>query len=296
MKRFSIIKKIFRVISAVLLYLFLGICLVALVLTILSRKDSTGAVELFGYRMLIVSSDSMAECEQTDVSEYEIQSIPLRSMVFVESVPTDAEEANEWYANLAVGDVLTFRYVYTNQVTITHRITSITPTADGYIIELAGDNKNSDSEQMTQIIDTSDGNSMNYVLGKVVGQNYPLGFFTSLLKETVGLVLIVIVPCFIVLLLEVIKIVSVLNADKKQRAQEEQIKKDSEIEELKRRLAILEGQEGLPKENEPCTEEPSCPLQKEPQAEVSPQEEKLPSGLEEQSAQSEELEFNGKDR
>ena len=51
--------------------------------------------------------------------------------------------------NVKVGDVLTFRYVYATQVTITHRITSITEEANGeFIIELAGDNKNSEDGQL----------------------------------------------------------------------------------------------------------------------------------------------------
>ncbi|MBQ9132347.1 MAG: hypothetical protein IJX62_07755 [Clostridia bacterium] len=242
----SLIKKIWNVISTMVLYLFLAICLVALVITILARKDQTGAAEIFGYRMLVVASDSMAECEQTDVSGYEIKSIPIRSMVFVQSVPKDPAAAEKWYGNLEVGDVLTFRYVYATQVTITHRITSITPKDGGYVIHLAGDNKNANSDQLTQVIDTTDSDGLNYVLGKVVGQSYPLGFVVSLLQEPVGLVLIVIVPCCIVITLEIFRIVNVVGADKRRRMQEEQQQKDDEIEELKRRLAALEKQESAP--------------------------------------------------
>lgn len=240
-------KKVLNVISSILLYLFLALAIVAVVLTVASKRDVDGAVSLFGYQMRVVTSDSMAECELTDVSGYEIGSIPIRSMVFVEKVPEDAAEANEWYSKLKVGDVLTFRYVYTNQVTITHRIVAIEEKeTGGYLIELAGDNRNSESGQLLQIIDTSIEDSTNYVIGKVVGQNYPLGYLISLLKEPIGIVLIVIVPCFLVILYEVIRIVSVVNADKRQRVQNEQLQKDNEIEELKRRLAEMEKQETTP--------------------------------------------------
>ena len=37
----------------------------------------------------------------------------------------NAEEAKAWYADLKVGDVLTFKYVYVRQETITHRIIDI---------------------------------------------------------------------------------------------------------------------------------------------------------------------------
>lgn len=237
------IKKIGKIALDILLYLFLAICVVTLILTVFSKKDIDGASELFGYQMRVISSDSMAKCELTDVSDYEIGSIPLRSMIFVKVMPEDEAEADEWYRSLEVGDVLTFRYVYTNQVTITHRIISITEKeTGGFLIELAGDNKNSDSGQLTQTIDTSVENNTNYVIGKVTGQFFLLGFIVSLLKEPLGLIFIVIVPCFIIILLEVLKIVGVYSAERKKREQEETQKKDSELEELRRRLAELETQ------------------------------------------------------
>lgn len=241
------LKKIGKITLDVLLYLFLAICVITLILTVFSKKDSDGAAELFGYQMRIISSDSMAKCDLTDVSGYEIGSLPLRSMIFVKVMPEDEAEADEWYRSLKVGDVLTFRYVYTNQVTITHRIIAIEekPTG-GFLIELAGDNKNSDSGQLTQIIDTSIENNTNYVIGKVTGQFFLLGFIVSLLKTPLGIIFIIIVPCFIIILLEVLKIVGAYSADRKKREQEEEQKKDSELEELRRRLAELEKSESAP--------------------------------------------------
>ncbi len=238
------LKKVGNIIGNILLYIFLAICVFAVIMTVFSKKDTDGAAEIFGYQMRIITSDSMAKCELTDVSAYEIKSIPLRSMIFVEVVPDDPAEAQEWYRSLKVGDVLTFRYVYTSQVTITHRITYIAENErGGFTIELAGDNKNSDSGQLIQVIDTSVSESTNYVVGKVTGQLFVLGFIISLLKTPLGIVFIVIVPCFIVILLEVLKIVGAYTAERKKREQEETAKKDSELEELRRRLAALEGTE-----------------------------------------------------
>ena len=67
-----------------------------------------GAVNFFGYEMRTVLSDSMEKCDETDVSGFEIKDIPVKSLVFTETVPT-GEAAEEWYANLKVGDVLTFK-------------------------------------------------------------------------------------------------------------------------------------------------------------------------------------------
>ena len=235
------VKKIGKIALDVLLYIFLAICIFAVFVTVLSKRDSDGAAEVFGYQMRVVTSDSMSESEFTDVSAYKIKDIPIRSMVFVKVMPDDPAEADEFYRSLKVGDVLTFRYVYTTQVTITHRITSITEKdTGGFIIELAGDNKNSEDGQLTQVIDTSIPNNTNYVIGKVMGQAYLLGLIMSFLMQPIGIILLIIVPCFIIILLEVLKIAKVLGADKKKREQEEKQKKDDELEELRRKLAELE--------------------------------------------------------
>ena len=244
------VKKIINILGNVLMFVFLAFCIFAVIVTVAGKKEVDGATEIFGYQLRIVTSDSMAKSEYTDVSNFEIKSIPINSMVFVKTVPDGKAEANDWYKNIKVGDVLTFRYVYTNQVTITHRVSEITEKADGsgYIIKLVGDNKLSNSQLLEQEIDTSIDGSYNYVIGKVVGQSKLLGFFLTLLKKPVGTICIVIIPCFIIILLEVLKIISAFNADKKKREKEENEKKDNELEELRRRLAALENA-NAPKED-----------------------------------------------
>ena len=234
-------KKISNIVLNVLLCIFLVICILAVFLTVFSKKEQDGAVELFGYQMRVVTSESMAECELTDVSEYKIKDIPVRSMVFVKTMPTDPDKANEWYGDIKVGDVLTFRYVMqSTQITITHRVTSIAPKDGGYVIELAGDNKNSTEGQLTQVIDTSVPNNTNYVIGKVTGQAYLLGVLMSLLMQPLGIVLAIIVPCFFIMLFEVIKIVKVFDDEKKKKEEEEKAKKENELDELRRKVAELE--------------------------------------------------------
>ena len=237
------VKKIGNILLNVLMYVFLALCIFAVILTVLSKKTSDGASEIFGYQFRVVVSDSMAKCELTDVSEYDIKSIPVRSMVFVQTIPDDPAEAEEWYRSLKVGDVLTFRYIYATQVTITHRIIAISEKATGgFEIVLAGDNKNSDREeaQLTQVIDTTVGTNINYVIGKVTGQSYLLGLIMSILMQPVGIVCAIIVPCLIIMMLEILKIVRIFSEDKKQKDAEISAQKDSELEELRRRLSELE--------------------------------------------------------
>ena len=65
-------KKLGSVVLDVLLYVFLAICIFCVVVTLFSKRDADGAVEVFGYQMRVVTSESMAKCEHTDVSAYKI--------------------------------------------------------------------------------------------------------------------------------------------------------------------------------------------------------------------------------
>ena len=240
-------KKVWDTVVNVLMYIFLAICIFAVLITLLSKREPDGAAEIFGYQMRIVTSDSMEACEYTDVYGFEIKDIPITSMVFVQTVPDDAKQAGEWYKGIKVGDVLTFVYMYGDrenpQVTITHRVTSITEKASGgYAIELKGDNKNSKDGALTQTIhtDAEGEDALNYVIGKVVGHSPVLGAFLTFLKQPVTIILLIIIPCVVIMLLEVIKIVKTVTADKRKREEEERKQKDNELDELRRRLAELE--------------------------------------------------------
>ena len=200
------LKRIFAIIGDVLMYAFIAICIVGVLISLTSKKNPDGAATVLGMQFRLVLSESMAECELTDTSEYDIKDIPLGSLIFIKTVPEDPEKAAKWYDDVDLGDVLTFKYVYTTQETITHRVTGIDNTKGYPIFRLDGDNKNSDSETLTQIIDTSLSNSPNYIVGKVVGQSYLLGLLVRALNSPIGMIFIVIVPALLIILLEVIKI------------------------------------------------------------------------------------------
>ena len=153
------------------------LCTAMVVITIISPKGADGASQIFGYELRIVESNSMEECDATDVSEYEIGSFSKNTMLIVALVPDREDEAFDWYSEVKVGDVLTVRYTYDRQITLTHRVTSITLNDDGksYTIELQGDNVNSDASQLTQVIDTANTEGRNYVIGKVIWENYGIG-------------------------------------------------------------------------------------------------------------------------
>lgn len=235
------LKKALKIAGDVVLYLIIALAMFVLVVSVTAKKDSDGTATVFGRQLRFVQSDSMAECETTDVSAYKIKSIPVKSCVFIEVVPENEQEKAAWYADLRVGDVLTFKYVYTKQETITHRIVQIEQNeSGGYTITLEGDNKNADSELLSQTIDTSLFDSPNYIIGKVTGQSYLLGLLVYAFKTPVGIVCLIIVPCLIIIAFEIMRLVRVFGKEKKEKIQAQQEQQASEIEELKRQLAALQ--------------------------------------------------------
>ena len=164
-----------------LLCIFIIVALIAVALTIIAPRGEDGASTIFGYELRIVESDSMEEHPDTDVSSYKIKSFSKDTLIALERVPDGIGAAKEWYSSVKVGDVLTVRYTYNRQVTITHRVVGIEKKDDGsgYIIKLQGDNLNSNASLLTQEIDTSDENSTNYVIGRVVWTSYFAGVLIS---------------------------------------------------------------------------------------------------------------------
>lgn len=250
MGRAAVIKKAARIAADVIVYLFVVICIISVILTIATKKDKDGTAVLFGYQMRFVKTASMEKCDITydKIKEYDIKDIKKNSLLFIETVPEDDAEAFQWFSDLRIGDVLTFKYVYgLKQETITHRITAKEPTYDasgnitGYVIDLMGDNRNSDDGTLYQQIDTSTNDTAyNYIVGKVVAQNYFFGLVSSALKSVLGLILLIMVPCAVIIILEVIRVVNVINKSKKEEAENALRARQDEIDELKRKLSSLE--------------------------------------------------------
>lgn len=255
-------RKAISIVLDVILYLFLAFSVFVLIVSLVSSKNN-GASNLFGYEMRLVVSDSMEKSEYSaDVSQYDIKEIKVKSMVFVERVPEDGAKAAQWYSALKVGDVLTFAYVSSvTQDVITHRITKIDVTENGYKITLRGDNRaKEDAVVSEQYIFTSpsdyetDNDKYNYVIGKVVGQSLVLGGIVYGVSTPVGVALIVILPCCLIMGWQIARIVNVINEDRKRKAaeqietaerkaaeQKEQSERQAvELEELKRKVAELE--------------------------------------------------------
>lgn len=259
--------KALQIAGDVLFCLIIAFALFVLIISVSAKRDADGTANVFGYQLRFVRSGSMEKCDQTDVSGYKIKSIPVKSCVFIKKAPApdDQQALNEWCSALSVGDVLTFQYskygaANIQDKVITHRIVKIEPKEGGYIITLEGDYKNDTGSVGQQVIDTTKADGLDYIIGKVEGQSYFLGLCVYALKSPVGLVFIIIVPCMIVIAYEVIKIVTVLNKDKKDRQQQEKTVKEDEIALLRKQLEELQKSGGTaeaPRQNSDAETEPS---------------------------------------
>lgn len=259
--------KALQIAGDVLFCLIIAFALFVLIISVSAKRDADGTANVFGYQLRFVQSGSMEKCDQTDVSGYKIKSIPVKSCVFIEKAPApeDQQALNEWCSALSVGDVLTFQYskygaANIQDKVITHRIVKIEPKEGGYIITLEGDNKNDTGSVGQQVIDTTKADGLDYIIGKVEGQSYFLGLCVYALKSPVGLVFIIIVPCMIVIAYEVVKIITVLNKDKKDRQQQEKTAKEDEIALLRKQLEELQksgGSAETPRQNSDAETETS---------------------------------------
>lgn len=231
-KQTNKIKKTLDVIFYVVLALLLILASFAL-----ASRFTKGRIGNSQY--LVVISSSMDGEEQI---EYDIKTIPVKSLVKVELVQND-----NFYSELKKGDVITFNYLPLNNNTITHRIVEDPVLLDDgtYKYVVKGDAVDTDTQTLY-----SDGRT-GEIIGKVTFVSLPLGqiyFFTS---SKVGTVVLVILPCSAVCIFEIAKIIYVLSESRREKKErlfnEEKDKKDKEIEELKRQLE--EAKKGSLKEN-----------------------------------------------
>ncbi len=242
------------------MFVFMILCALAIVFTVASKKNASddGAVTVFGYQLRTVLTGSMEASEHTNVDGYDIGSIPTGSLILVKTAPEDPEKLNAWYENdVKPGDVLTFRYsgYGLRQVTITHRVIDKQPIDGGYIISLEGDNKSDSTNPGVQTIDTTKRTgSGDYIIGEVVANSLVVGKAMNFVKSPAGIILLIMVPCFFIILFEVIKIIKISKKDKKEEIEKATADKDGEIEELRKQLEALQKQAATQQVSEQSTE------------------------------------------
>ena len=211
-------KKAISICVNVIIALFLVLAIVALVVTIVYRVKGEDA-ELFGYQFRIVVSGSMEP------------EIPTGSVI---AVRTPAEGDEEFYADLKVGDVLTFYWFNASSlenVIVTHRIVAIEQTENGYSYTMQGDAVENDQ----QIVTSASGN----IIGKVEWDSLALGNILTFLRSAGGIVCCLIVPAAVVICFEAYRIFRLVREGKAEKKKSEAIERDEELERLRRELEEL---------------------------------------------------------
>lgn len=196
--------------------------------TTFNRNDRS----LFGYKMYIVNSDSMAA---TDFN--------AGSLILVEEVDP---------STLKEGDIITFMSQDTESFgeTITHKIRRLTTDAEG--------NPGFITYGTTTGVDDATVVTFPYVLGQYQTAIPGLGTFFNFLKTTPGYFICIFAPFMLIIIYEGIKFFNLFRRYKKEQMsemQEEREKIEAEreanakmLEELKALKAQLEGNQTAPAE------------------------------------------------
>ena len=221
-------KKVFNIIKTTLVWLIVLLAVSMMIFTVVSvttfnRNDRS----LFGYKMYIVNSDSMA------ATDFKAGALIL------------AKEVDP--ATLQEGDIITFMSQDTDSFgeTVTHKIRKITTDAEGNPGFITyGTTTNTDDETIV---------TYPYVLGKYQSQIPGLGTFFNFLKTTPGYFVCIFTPFMLIIIYEGVKFFNLFRRYKKEQMEEMQAERDKieaekaenakMLEELRTLKAQLEGQQ-----------------------------------------------------
>lgn len=219
-------KKAFSVIKTTLVWLVVLLAVSMMIFTVISvttfnRNDRT----LFGYKMYIVNSDSMAA---TDFN--------AGDLILVKEVDP---------STLQAGDIITFMSQDANSFgeTITHKIRKLTTDAEGNPGFITY-GTTTDTDDQTVV-------TYPYVLGQYQGRIPVLGRFFNFLKSTPGYFVCIFIPFMLIILYEGVRFFNLFRRYKKEQMEEMQAEKDRleaekaenvrMLEELRALKAQLEG-------------------------------------------------------
>ena len=234
-------KKALNIVKSALVWLVIAVAVFMMVFTIVSvtmfnRNDR----DLFGYKMYIVNSDSMAKTD-----------FKAGSLIFVKEVdPTTLKE----------GDIITF--ISQNEEsfgeTVTHKIRRLTKDAEG--------NHGFITYGTTTDVDDETIVTYPYILGKYESNIPVLGTFFNFLKTTTGYFVCIFIPFMLIILSEGVKFFNLFRRYKKEQMDEmesERAKIEEEraanarmLEELQKLKAQLEEKQQTTAEETPKEEDP----------------------------------------
>lgn len=208
-------KKTLNIVKNILVWLVVLAAVLMLIVTVISattvnRNDRS----LFGYRMYIVTSDSMAA---TDFN--------AGSLIFSKEVsPSELKE----------GDIVTFISQNTDSFgeILTHKIRRLTKTADGTpgFITYGTTTDTNDEAVVTY----------PYVLGKYTGKVAGLGTFFNFLKTPTGYLLCIFLPFMLIITYEGVRFFVLLRKYRQEQMEQVQAERDKVAEERAANEKLLE--------------------------------------------------------
>ncbi len=208
-------KKALNIIKSTLVWLMILLAVAMMVFTVIScttfnRNDRS----LFGYKLYIVNSDSMAATD-----------FKAGSLIFVKEVDP---------STLKVGDIITFMSQDADSfgLTITHKIRKITSDAEGNPGFITyGTTTDTDDETIV---------TYPYVFGKYQGSIPGLGAFFNFLKTTPGYFLCIFTPFMLIILYEAVKFFNLFRGYRKEQIDEVQAERDKLAAEKAENAKMLE--------------------------------------------------------
>ena len=194
-------KKVLSIIKTTLIWLVVLLAVSMMIFTVISvttfnRNDRS----LFGYKMYIVNSDSMAATD-----------FKAGSLIFVKDVKP---------STLKEGDIITFMSQDTASFgqTVTHKIRKLTTDAEG--------NPGFITYGTTTGIDDETIVTYPYVLGQYQSHISGLGTFFNFLKTTPGYFVCIFTPFMLIILYEGVKFFNLFRRYKNDQIQQMQVEKD----------------------------------------------------------------------
>ncbi|MBE6978642.1 MAG: signal peptidase I [Ruminococcaceae bacterium] len=212
------IKKVFRTVKTVLVWLMVTLAVSMMIFTVISvttfnRNDRN----LFGYKIYIVQTDSMAKTD-----------FDAGALIFVKEVDP---------ATLREGDIITFvsQGAESFGQTVTHKIRKLTADAEnnpGFITY--GTTTDVDDETVV---------TYPYILGKYERHVPHLGTFFQFLKTTPGYIVCIFIPFMMIILYEGIKCFRLFRRYKTEQMDQMQAENAKILEQLRMLEAQLAQQQ-----------------------------------------------------
>ena len=220
-------KKITNIIEWIVIGIF-GVFFLFVI--VFASKSPTGnsSGSVFGFETRLVLSSSMeADKDFYEGKDYKIKSIEAGSVVFIKDCNYQNEAKKEkFYASLETGDVV--------------RIVEVEKTESDIIYTILGDNVYAETS-ITEKVNKND----NLIVGEVIGKSKSLGWiYTNVFSNKIAMFFIIAVPCFVLAAYEGVKIVTIVNAEKKEKAALEAKEREDEIVNLQKQIEELKNKKG----------------------------------------------------